>query len=88
MNRQQICLKLLDLTRNRLADALKCQPSDLSDMPLGELINLLFLLRGEANSIGGYGASMGAVHSLVGDLLWKRASEFPKEESAPTEAIN
>lgn len=58
MNRQAICQKLLDITWNRIADAVRCQLEDLPELSLGRAINLLFLARGEVLSLGEYGATM------------------------------
>lgn len=82
--RQQICQKLLDLVRSRIAEVLRCQSEDLPELSLGRAINLLFLVRGEALSLGEYGASMASTHTVIGDLLWKLPSEFSKEEAAAT----
>ena len=88
MNRPQICQKLLVITRQRVAESLSCAPEDLPELSLGRAINLLFLARGEAFSLGEYGATMASAFTVVDDLLWKLPSEFPKEESAPEETIN
>jgi hypothetical protein len=88
MNRLRICQKLLTITRQRITESLSCTPEDLPELSLGRAINLLFLARGEAPSIGEYGATMASSYAVVGDLLWKLPSEFTKEESAPGEVIN
>ena len=80
MNRQQICEKLISIVRGRIADVLNCTPDDLSELALGRAINLLFLVRGEALSLGEYGATTAAVHAVVGNLLWKLPSEFEKAD--------
>ena len=81
MDRITICQKLIAITRQRIADVLTCQLDDLPELPLGRAINLLFLIRGEAVTIGEYGATMASVYAVVGDLLWKLPSEFVKQES-------
>ena len=88
MNRPLVCQKLLAITRQRIAESLSCVSEDLPELSLGRAINLLFLARGEALSLGEYGATMASSYAVVGDLFWKLPSEFPKEESAPAEAIN
>lgn len=82
MDKITICQKLIAIARQRIADTLTCQLDDLPELPLGRAINLLFLIRGEAPSIGEYGATMAAVYAAVGDLLWKLPGEFVKQESS------
>ena len=85
--RHQICQKLLAITRQRIAETLSCTPEDLPELSLGRAINLLFLARGEALSLGEYGATMASSYTVVGDLLWKLPCEFPKHEPAGTELV-
>jgi hypothetical protein len=80
MSRQQVCERLISIVRARIAEVLHHQPDDLPDLPLGRCINLLFLVRGEAASLGEYGATMASSYAVVGDLLWKLPSEFTEPE--------
>ena len=79
MNNTQLCQKLILVVRGRIANALKCQPETLPELPLGRSINLLFLIRGEDVSLGEYIATMVSTYPVVGDLLWTAPSQFAKE---------
>ena len=85
--RHQICQKLLAITRQRIAETLSCTPEDLPELSLGRAINLLFLARGEALSLGEYGATMASSYTVVGDLLWKLPCEFPKHDPEGAELV-
>jgi len=80
MNNPQICQKLIGIVRGRIADVLKCEPEALPELPLGRAINLLYLIRGEALTLGEYIATMASTYAVVGDLLWTPPSQFPREE--------
>jgi hypothetical protein len=76
VDRITICQKLIAITRQRIADVLTCQLDDLPELPLGRAINLLILIRGEALTIGEYGATVSkklriVVSTVVGSQKYK-----------------
>jgi hypothetical protein len=54
----------------RLRQALQIE--ELPPLSIAEIISLLFGMFGHQNVLGGFGATMAAIHKTIGtDLLWK-----------------
>jgi hypothetical protein len=80
--------KIRALLEKRIAEILGCQPSELPYMKLAVLLHFAFLLKGNSHELGGFGASMEAVLTTLGnDIAW---GVEPKEEAetAKPEVIN
>jgi hypothetical protein len=72
-NQEKIVREIRKALEYRVATAMKIDRTDLAAMSIGEILNFLFCLWGQTNSLGGYGASAGAIIQLIGeDLFWKR----------------
>lgn len=83
--RQIVYKSILKTASKRLEQAIPGSEGAFSDLSLAELLNLLFLIRGEWGSIGDYVTTQKAVRALVGDeLLW---TEPEKSTSAPIELV-
>ena len=69
--RQKAYERLRKLTSDRVVRALGIADGDLANLSLAALINLLFLMHGDAGSTGNFSVSFGASLELVGpDLMW------------------
>jgi hypothetical protein len=69
--RQKAYAQLRKLISDRIARALGLADEDLVNLPLSELINLLFLIHGDAGSTGNFSVSFAAALELVGEeLIW------------------
>jgi hypothetical protein len=85
MNKELVARKLRESLENRIAGILDCQPSDLSQLKLGALIHLLFMLRGNSEDVGGFSTTIHAVLDLVGnEIVWK----LPEDDQPAEEAAN
>jgi hypothetical protein len=62
---------LRKLTGDRIARALGLADEDLERLSLSQLINLLFLIHGDAGCTGNFSVSFAAALELVGDLVWR-----------------
>jgi hypothetical protein len=72
-NREKIVREIRTALEYRVAAAIKIERTDLAAMSIGEILNFLFCLWGQTNSLGGYGASAGVIIQLIGeDLFWTR----------------
>ena len=61
------------LTSGRIARALGLADDDLANLSLSELINVLFLIHGDAGSTGNFNVSFRAAIELVGvELAWHK----------------
>lgn len=70
--RQKACYRLRKLTSDRLARSLGLADQDLANLSLSQLINLIFLLHGDAGSTGNFSVSFAAAVELVGpELMWQ-----------------
>lgn len=78
-----IYTKMLKLMRHRAAYLLECEPADLPDtMSLGQIINLIFLIRGEVGAIGSYWPTLEACLQLFGQhVLWAKPLELAAEDA-------
>jgi hypothetical protein len=80
--RQQVYRAILKVANRRLEQA---SPSSSEGaftlLSLGELINLLFLMRGEWGSIGDYATTLRALRAGVGDDLLYAAPQEPRRAS-------
>jgi hypothetical protein len=78
-NHEKILREIRAALEFRVASAIKIEREDLPVMSIGELLNFAFCLWGQTSSLGGYGATAGAIIQLIGeDLFWKR----PEKELA------
>lgn len=69
--RQKTYVQLRKLTGDRIARALGLSDGDLEKLSLSQLINLLFLIHGDAGCTGNFSVSFAAALELVGaDLIW------------------
>ncbi len=69
--RQKAYAKLRKLTGDRIARALGLADEDLEKLSLSQIINLLFLIHGDAGCTGNFSVSFAAALELVGaDLIW------------------
>jgi hypothetical protein len=75
-SRERIHAQLLSLMRARL-DALIKLPDD-TQLSLAGALNLLFLLRGDSGSIGGYFTTLKVLQETIGDdLVWAEPLKVP-----------
>jgi hypothetical protein len=74
--KQRLHSEILTLVRSRVAVNLHLEEADIPDMTLGRLMNLLFLVRGHNEDLGGFSSTMAALCDLVGpEAIWQPQSE-------------
>ena len=89
MNKELVARKLRECLENRIAGILDCQPSDLSQLKLGTLVHLLFMLRGNSEDVGGFSTTIRAVLDLVGnEIVWKVPEDDQPAEEAENVVVN
>jgi hypothetical protein len=83
ISKEQIHQQILKTMRKRIARIIDVPEGDLN-VSLGHLINILFLLEGEHQSVGEFWPSFSAVHKLIGrELLWAEPEAEKPAEAAP-----
>ena len=83
--RQNVYDQILKAANKRLEQAIPGSVGAFTHLPLGGVLNLLFLLRGEWGSIGDFVTTQKALRASVGDdLLW---AEPQKSSPAPIELV-
>jgi hypothetical protein len=74
--KQNVYEQILKVACGRLEQAIPGSEGTLTHLPLGEVLNLLFLLRGELGSIGDFMTTFRALRATVGDdLIWAEPSK-------------
>jgi hypothetical protein len=71
------------MLRTRFALALRVDENDFSTLSVGDLLNILFLMHGQYGCVGDYNATLRALHTLFGDLLWAKSESKPEAENPP-----
>ena len=83
--RQYVYEQILKTANKRLEQAIPGSEGSYTNLSLGRVLNLLFLLKGEWGSIGDYWTTHQSLRATVGDdLLW---AEPQKSAPAPAELI-
>ena len=83
--RQNVYEHILKAANRRLELAMPGSEGAFAHLSLGELVNLLFLMRGDWGSIGDFVTTQKALRASVGDdLLW---AERQKSSPAPIELV-
>jgi hypothetical protein len=89
MNKHLAAQRLRQTLERRIAQVLECKPNELPRMKLGTLVHFLFLLVGDAETLGGFHTTMAALLNLLGnEIVWDIEPKEERDESAPTEIIN
>jgi hypothetical protein len=84
--KQTVYEHILKAASRRLEQAIPGSDGAFAHLSLGELVNLLFLMRGEWGSIGDFVTTQKALRASVGDdLLW---AERLKPSPAPIELVH
>jgi hypothetical protein len=83
--KQNMYEQILKSTNKRLEQAIPGSEGAFTHLPLGAVVNLLFLLKGEWGSIGDFVTTVKALRATVGDeLIW---ADPQKSSTAPAELI-
>lgn len=83
--RQNVYEQILKTANKRLEQAIPGSEGSYTQLSLGRVLNLLFLLKGEWGTIGDFWTTHQTLRALVGDdLLW---AEPQKPPSAPAEFV-
>ena len=83
--RQNVYQSILKTACKRLEQAIPGSEGAFAQISLAQLLNVLFLLKGEWPTIGDYVTTQKAVRALVGEqLLW---AEPQKSSPAPIELV-
>jgi hypothetical protein len=83
--RQNVYEQILKTANKRLEQAIPGSEGSYTQLSLGRVLNLLFLLKGEWGTIGDFWTTHQTLRALVGDdLLW---AEPQKPSPAPAELI-
>jgi len=76
--KQNVYEQILKGVRRRLEQAIPGSEGAFTHLPLGAVLNLLFLLRGEWGSIGDFTTTFKALRDTVGDdLIWAEPPKSP-----------
>jgi hypothetical protein len=74
--KQHVYEQILKVAIGRLEQAIPGSEGAFTHLPLGAVLNLLFLLRGELGSIGDFMTTFKALRATVGDdLIWAEPSK-------------
>jgi hypothetical protein len=83
--RQNVYEQILKTANKRLEQAIPGSEGSYTQLSLGRVLNLLFLLKGEWGTIGDFWTTHQTLRALVGDdLLWLEPQKSP---SAPADLV-
>jgi hypothetical protein len=89
MNKELAARKLRECLQSRIAGILDCPPSDLSQIKLGTLVHLVFLLKGNTEEVGGFSTTIHGILDLLGnELVWKVPKEVQPAEEDEKVVVN
>ena len=80
MDNRKAYLVVRKALENRIRAALEVEPKGPLVMSIVEMIDLLYCLWGQTNSLGSYSGAYNSIRLLIGDqLMWEK----PKPEQMP-----
>jgi hypothetical protein len=80
MDNRKTYLMVRKALENRIKAAFGLEPKDLPAMSIVEMVDLLYCLWGQTNSLGNYSGAFNSMRLLIGDqLMWEK----PKPEAEP-----
>jgi hypothetical protein len=85
--KQNVYEEILKVANRRVEGAIPGSEGAFTHLPLGAVLNLLFLIKGEWGSIGDFTTTFKALRATVGDdLIWAEPSK--QRPVAATEVIH
>jgi hypothetical protein len=80
MDNKKTYLVVRKALENRIRAAFGLEPKDLPLISVCEMVDLLYCLWGQTNSLGNYSGAINSLRVLIGDqLMWEK----PKPEQEP-----
>jgi hypothetical protein len=86
--RQNVYQHILKAANKRLEQTIPGSEGAFAHLSLGEVLNLLFLIKGEWGSIGDFVTTHRALRAIVGDdLLWAEPQKSSAAPAPPGELV-
>lgn len=80
-DRETAFRELVGYVRRRVAINMRAEENALPSAPLGELVNLLYLMAGNMGSCGHYEVTLGGLCRIFGrEMVWAEPKTEQKEE--------
>jgi hypothetical protein len=73
LDHKNVSIQIRAALEIRLAQIVHVEHADLPILSIAEIVNLLFVLHGQMNILGGFGETTSAIRQLIGEeRFWRR----------------